>query len=53
VRACLRLLRDPEAWAAASRAGQEAAKALDWDGVAAEWEALAGTLVTEEGLVHA
>lgn len=48
VRACLRLLRDQEVWAAASKAGQEAAKALDWDGVAAEWEALGRSLLAEE-----
>ena len=53
VRACLRLLRDPEAWAAASLAGREAARVLDWDGVAAEWEGLAGALVSEEAVAHA
>jgi hypothetical protein len=53
VRACLHLLRDPEAWAAASAAGREASRVLDWDGVAAEWESLVGALLNEEALAHA
>ena len=38
--ACLRLMRDPEAWRAASAAGLERGATLDWDGAAAQWSDL-------------
>ena len=53
VGACLRLLQDPAAWAAASQAGLAAAKGLDWAGVAEEWEGLARALIAQEEPAHA
>lgn len=41
IEAVLELTQDPEKWAAASSAGKEAALAMDWSTVAAEWESRA------------
>lgn len=38
--ACLALMRDPAAHAAASQAGLERAATLDWSGIALEWSAM-------------